>query len=110
MATRRKRPRRPKRKYPGVSAIYSGGELLDICTSNWAQQLTNLATASLTNLQAYELNNPNADPNSVAVSVDGQPWASDWHFDALGNSVIFDVDLSPGQNIEVSYGIMVNCN
>jgi hypothetical protein len=90
-------------------ASQTNGRVLDICTPAWSSQLSSIAAAAVADLGLYALSRTNADPNSVAVSVDGVPWTSDWHWDDRRNGVVFDVDLQPGQQIEVSYGVLSTC-
>jgi hypothetical protein len=46
------------------------------------------------------------DVSSIEVTVNGTPWYSDWHYDSVTNSVVFDVEVADGQTIEVTYAIL----
>ena len=56
----------------------------------------------------YELSQP-ADPDATEVYVNGQLW-TDWYFDEATNSIVFEVSPPDGANIEVTYGVAINCN
>jgi hypothetical protein len=81
---------------------YTGGELLDVCNSSWALNTQALAVASLTAIDEYLLTQA-AEESTVQVFVDGVEWTTGWHFDSTSNSVVFDVPLSGGEDLEITY-------
>jgi hypothetical protein len=86
---------------------YTGGELLDVCTSDWTipsaqAELQGLASSSLSAILDYTLSQP-ADETTVQVFVDGVEWTSDWTYDATTNSVTLDVAVTDGTDIEITY-------
>ncbi|MEZ4317302.1 MAG: choice-of-anchor D domain-containing protein [Myxococcota bacterium] len=92
--------------YP-QSANQTGGVILDLC-GNWASQIGQLGSASLQGIGSFELSQ-NADPASIVVTVDGNPMASGWSFNAGTNEVVFDNALPEGTLVDVDYGIAVAC-
>lgn len=91
-------------------ANLTGGETLDICSTNWSSQLTQIAAQAVAGLDEYELSEPFVDPNSLQVWIDGVLTPTGWTFDPVDNGVDFDVELDDGQVIDVSYGVMPgNC-
>ena len=90
------------------AVVIGGGVRLDITSNNWGAQVEELATASLTGIGRYELSQP-ADPDATEVYVNGQLW-TDWYFDEATNSIVFEVSPPDGANIEVTYGVAINCN
>lgn len=85
----------------------TGGETINICAQNWANQLGNLGAASLNGVSNFELNNP-ADGASIQVTVNGQP-RTDWTYDANANEVQFNAPLEGGDNVFIEYGVAVGC-
>jgi hypothetical protein len=90
------------------AANWSSGLLLDVCSSNWSGKTTDLALASLTNINEYPLTAV-PDESSLEVAVDGVVWTADWHYDSATNSVVFDLEMTGGQVIDVSYGELSTC-
>ncbi|MCO4748152.1 MAG: choice-of-anchor D domain-containing protein [Proteobacteria bacterium] len=86
-----------------------GGVRLDITSSSWGAQVEDLASASLTGLGRFELQNL-ADPGArMTVTVNGSA-SSDWYYDAGSNSILFDTPPPAGASIEVTYRIVLSCN
>jgi hypothetical protein len=90
------------------AATWTNGEILDVCTSDWANKTADLAMASLTAINEYALTDT-PDPTSIIVTVDGTQWTQDWHYDSTNNTIIFDIEMSTGQIIEVDYGVLSSC-
>jgi hypothetical protein len=85
----------------------TGGQLLSICQGDWSAYAASLAAASLGRLWTVPLSQP-ADASTLSVSVDGVPVTTGWTYDPVQNAVVFD-DLSPGQTVEVDYGVLATC-
>jgi hypothetical protein len=81
---------------------YTGGELLDVCSSSWALNTQNLAVASLTAVDEYPLSQT-PEESSIQVFVDGVEWTTGWHYDITTNSVVFDTSLSGGEDLEITF-------
>lgn len=86
---------------------YTGGELLNVCTSNWSlptpmAELQNLASATLSAIDEFYLTQA-AEESTIQVLLDGVEWTTGWHYDAANNSVVFDVEPPAGQYLEISY-------
>ncbi len=87
----------------------TGGEVLNICNSNWASQVDVLANASLAGINTFGLGLPAAG-ETVAVFVDGVEWTSGWTFDPGSNSVVFDdPNFQGGEIIDVDYAALSDC-
>lgn len=84
------------------------GDQLNILTSNWGQAARDLAETSIAGLGRFELTQI-ADPNSIVVSVDGTPWPTGWHFNPSTNEVVFETLPPVGADVDVSYGIIIDC-
>lgn len=86
---------------------YTGGELLDVCTSDWTipsaqSELQSLASSSLSAILDYALSQA-ADETTVQVYVNGVEWTTDWSYDASSDSVTLDVPVADGTDIEITY-------
>ncbi len=91
-----------------------GGQIADICASDWGALIDNLAHAAFQPTQSFGLSSP-ADANTVIVLVDGVPvpatspdGTAHWHIDPAAGpngSVVFDPGSVPGPNsrIDVTY-------
>jgi hypothetical protein len=94
-----------------VEAIdYTGGELLDVCSTLSPADIATLAAPGpMQGSDIYALSAA-PDTTSLEVYVDGVQWATDWHYDSSRQSIIFDVDLVGGEDIEVFYTVdTANC-
>lgn len=87
----------------------TGGVRMDVMGSGWANYAQQIAAASLTGINRFELSQT-AAPDSLVVSVNGTEQATDWHFDAATNEVVFDVNPPEGADIDIEYGVLVPCN
>jgi hypothetical protein len=76
----------------------TGGTFLSIC-SDWAASMIALAD-EIVSQDVFELAQLDVVPDSVAVTIDGQP-ASGWAFDAGTNSASFDAGSAPTQGSTV---------
>ncbi|MBW1880794.1 MAG: VWA domain-containing protein [Deltaproteobacteria bacterium] len=86
----------------------TNGVRLDVMATNWANNAQQLAAASLTSINRFELTQT-AHPGSIRVWVDGTEWTTGWHYDAATNEVVFDTNPPPGGVVEVDYGVLVPC-
>ncbi len=82
-------------------AARTGGEVLSVCTSDYAPLLRTVANRAFSPQDTFPLTSA-ATPGSVRVTVDGAP-ATGWRYDAGINSVVFDVIPAPGARIAISY-------
>lgn len=87
-------------------ALATGGLVLNVCNSNWANYTDDLAALTLQGLDEYVLSGV-PDQGSIVVTVDGQQWVTGWHYDAATNSIVFDEELPEGAHIEVEYGVLI---
>ena len=91
------------------AANFTGGEVLNICDSAWANQVDLLANASLAGINSFGLGTQAAD-GTVQVWVDGTEWTSGWTYDAGSNSVVFDEpNFEGGEVIDVDYSALGDC-
>ncbi len=80
----------------------TGGLILDVCNSNWGVFAADLGQASIAAVQSYVLA-AQPDPATIVVEVDGVAYAAGWHYDAVRNAVVIDVDLPEGAVVTVTY-------
>jgi hypothetical protein len=90
----------------------TGGIFESICTSNWAQALSNLGIDAFAAIREFPLSRP-ADPSTITVMVNGntipqagcEACADGWTYYPDTNSIYFGDNYVPGQGdrIEVHY-------
>lgn len=82
-----------------------GGEWYSICAADWGIQLQNLAN-NLASRNRFQLSEPDVVGASVIVSVNGQI-VSNWYYEQLDNSVVFDNGHVPesGQTVTIEYTV-----
>lgn len=86
----------------------TGGVALDICSANWGNQLTDIATATVEGMRVYNLTQ-DAVPGTFTVLVNGAP-ATDWDFSDAANSVtIHAPPIGQGDIVEIGYGVYAEC-
>jgi len=85
----------------------TGGLILDVCNSNWGLFVADLGQASIAAVQSYVLAAV-PDPASIVVEVDGVAYPNGWHFDAVRNAVVIDVELDEGAVVKITY-IAISC-
>ncbi len=95
--------------------VRTGGICEPIDSVDWAQSLANMGIDAFSAIREFPLSRP-ADPNSIAVSVDGSPvnrassegGADGWTHYADTNTLFFGDNVVPdrGQRIEVTYSAM----
>jgi hypothetical protein len=84
------------------AANATGGEVLDVCTSDWSQKTQDLALASLTAVNQYALTQV-ASTSTLEVYVDGVLTSTGWYYDSSTNSVVFTSTFNGGEVIDVDY-------
>ena len=90
------------------AANMTGGMALDICTSDWATHVDELAMASLTAINTFQLSETAAE-SSIEVTVNGTLWTTGWHYESADNSVVFDELLESEDEITVNYNLAGEC-
>ena len=90
------------------AANYTGGEILNICDSNWANSVSQLATASLSGINEFQVTG-NPEPNSIRVYVDGVEWVTGWSWDAAGFVIFSDPQFEGGEVIDIEYDELSDC-
>lgn len=83
-------------------AGFTGGEILNVCTSDWSNKTQDLALATVAGINEVQLTGIAYEP-SIEVYVDGVQWTTDWHYDSTTQSVVFDVAMDGGEDVEVVY-------
>jgi len=86
----------------------TNGVRLNVMATDWSNTAQQLAAASLTSINRFELTQT-AHPGSIRVWVDGTEWTTGWHYDASTNEIVFDTNPPPGAIVEVDYGVLVPC-
>lgn len=87
----------------------TGGVKLNICNSNWGSNMTAIASDVLAGIQTYNLTD-SAVEGSIEVLVDGVA-TTDFDYNADSNSVtVNSPTVSEGGTVEVTYGVMAECN
>ena len=89
------------------AADATGGLKLDVCDDAWAEDVDELALASLTALRDYPLTAV-PDPASIVVTVDGVD-ATGWVWDPETNTVSFADPPVGGEAIAITYGVPQVC-
>jgi len=89
--------------------VYTDGLQLNICNSGWSSEVDELAMASLTAIGDFVLSSDQVVDETVSVFVDGVEWTGDWHYDATNNSIVFDVAMEGGEEVEVVYEVYSTC-
>lgn len=84
----------------------TGGDHLDICSSDWSAHVASLADTSLVGLWVFELAQEPLEA-SIQVDVDGTP-TTDFVYDPVRNAVVMD-SLESGQTVDVRYVVAGDC-
>jgi hypothetical protein len=86
-----------------------GGSFVSVCSTNWADNITDLAEASLRERE-FPLSNNTPAEGTIVVTVDGVV-VNEWTYDTAANSVVFDHDSIPesGAEIIIDYAVLVEC-
>lgn len=91
------------------AANYTYGEILNICDSNWANNVGQLATASLSGINEFAVTG-NPEAGSLKVYVDGVEWTGGWSWDAAASVVVFDdPQFEGGEVIDIEYDELSDC-
>ncbi|MBS2027126.1 MAG: choice-of-anchor D domain-containing protein [Deltaproteobacteria bacterium] len=85
----------------------TGGDVENICDSDWGAPLANIATASLGPVQSFPLSGHPSDPTQITVTVNGQPVTSGWSYDPTSNTVVFTQGSAPptGSSVQITYPV-----
>ena len=98
----------PGERYIEV-AERTGGVFASICDDSFAAALTDIGSLAFGLSTQFFLSRPPA-AGTIEVSVDGDPCAVGWSYDAASNSVVFDPEGTcapgPGQDIEIRYDVV----
>lgn len=90
-------------------ALATGGSLLNICSANWGAQLTDIAADVLAGIRTYNLSDP-AIEGTIEVTVNGVA-TTDFSYTPGANSVTIDnPPIDEGDEVEITYGVMAECN
>ena len=86
-------------RYSDLTTSYSG-QLLDICSEDWSQGVTD-ASSQIQLREWYDLTNKPLNEQEIYVFVDGIEFF-DWHYDAVENRVYFDVIPDEESLVEIA--------
>jgi hypothetical protein len=85
----------------------TGGASLNICNANWGAQFSDIASEIVAGIRSYNLSDT-PDPASVTVTVNGNRTND---FDVNGSSItINDPPVGEGDEVEIEYGVLDECN
>ncbi len=91
------------------AAQATGGVVLDICSPDWGQQMTDIASEVLAGIRSYNLSNP-TEESTVTVTVNGTQ-TTDFTYSGAGNTVtINSPPVGEGDIVEVTYHPAAECN
>ncbi len=90
-------------------AIETNGAVVDICTSNWGNQLPSLAEDVLEGVRSYNLQN-RAVRSSIRVEVNGGPTDAFSYTDEARTVTILDPPVGQGDTVTISYAIAATCD
>jgi hypothetical protein len=80
----------------------TGGEVLDICASDYAPLLRTVANRAFNPQDRFPLSEL-PEVASIQVRVNGVLQTSGWSYDSTGNAIVFSTRPPPGAAIEVFY-------
>ncbi|HEX8436778.1 choice-of-anchor D domain-containing protein [Archangium sp.] len=84
------------------AAARTGGEVLSVCTDNYAPLLRSVANKAFSAQDRFPLSEQ-PDAASITVRVNGSPATSGWTYDGASNSVVFSTAPAPGAKVEIHY-------
>ena len=87
-------------RYSDLTTSYSG-QLLDICSEDWSQGVTD-ASNQIQLREWYDLTNKPLNEQEIYVFVDGTEFF-DWYYDAVENRVYFDIVPDEESLVEIAY-------
>ena len=87
-------------RYSDLTTSYSG-QLLDICSEDWSQGVTD-ASSQVQLREWYDLTNKPLNEQEIYVFVDGLEFF-DWRYDEIENRVYFDVVPDEESLVEIAY-------
>ena len=91
------------------AAAYTGGAFLNICDNDWSNYMGTLASTSI-NMDTFVLSQ-GAVEETIEVFINGNLRQGQWIFDSTQNAVVLTADRpTGGDEIDISYGVMANCD
>lgn len=85
----------------------TGGASLNICNANWGQNFSDIASEVVAGIRAYNLSDT-PDPSSVVVTVNGNRTND---ISVTGSNVtINSPPVGEGDVVEITYGVLAECN
>lgn len=87
----------------------TGGNLLDLCTSNWSQALAGIAQRAVSTTDRIRLDHPSPVVSTIVVYEDGVPVTTGWRYDAPANAIVFDSILPADTAYRVTYALAPTC-
>ncbi|MEM6927523.1 MAG: hypothetical protein AAF602_11380, partial [Myxococcota bacterium] len=90
------------------AANATNGAVVDICTSNWGNQLPDLAENVLEGVRSYNLAN-RAVGASIEVEVNGVSTSSFSYTDEARTVTVLDPPIGGGDEVSITYAIASNC-
>lgn len=84
------------------AAQRTGGEVLSVCSGDYAPLLRNVASKAFEPQESFPLSEE-PEGGSLAVSVDGAPRTSGWTYQSGSNAVVFSPAPPAGARIDVTY-------
>jgi len=85
----------------------TGGDIENVCDSDWGTPLANIATASLGPIQSFPLSGHPSDATQITVTVNGQAVTTGWSYDPTSNTVVFTQGSAPpvGSSVQITYPV-----
>ncbi|WP_257458489.1 choice-of-anchor D domain-containing protein [Archangium lipolyticum] len=84
------------------AAARTGGEVLSVCTPDYAPLLRAVANKAFSAQDRFPLSEA-PDAGSLVVRVNGSQVTTGWTYDGATNSVVFSTAPSPGAKVEIRY-------
>lgn len=81
----------------------TNGARADICTNDWARELTNVSESVFSARKSFSLTGSPRSMGDVTVTVNGNTMSSGWRLDAANNAVVFTTPPPAGADIVVGY-------
>lgn len=91
------------------AANATGGVVLDICSADWGNQMTDIASEVLAGIRSYNLSQP-TEVSTITVEVNGVE-TSDFSYSGAGNTVtVNSPPVGEGDVVEITYNPAGTCN
>lgn len=87
----------------------TGGNLLDLCTSNWSQALAGIAQRAVSTTDRIRLDHASPLADTIVVYEDGVPLTTGWRYEPGPNAIVFDSILPPDTAYRVTYALAPSC-